>query len=92
MRVIIRDGAYHDLDRIHNWIAKDRPRVADSVIDRVLESIARLGDLPFIGHKGRTPETYEWVVRGLPYIIVYMVDSDHNEVQVTAVFHGAQDR
>ena len=92
MRVIIRDGAYDDLDRIYRWIAKDRPRVADSVIDRILESIARLGDLPFIGHMGRAPSTYEWVVRGLPYIVVYQIDSNHGEVQVTAVFHGAQDR
>jgi plasmid stabilization system protein ParE len=63
------------------------------VIERILESIARLGDLPFIGHMGRAPGTYEWVVVvGLPYIVVYRVDRDHNEVQVTAVFHGAQDR
>jgi len=62
------------------------------VVDRILESIARLGDLPFIGHKGIAPGTYEWVVTGLPYIVVYKIDSDHEEVQITAVFHGAQDR
>jgi toxin ParE1/3/4 len=64
MRVIIRDAAYDDLDRIYTWIAKDRPRAADSVIERILESIARLGDLPSIGHMGRAPGTYEWVVNG----------------------------
>ena len=93
MRVIIREAAYDDLDRIYAWIAKDRPRAAGSVIDRILESIARLGDLPYMGHVGRAPGTYEWVVTGLPYIVVYKIDSDNNEVQIiTAVFHGAQDR
>jgi len=92
MKVIIRDVAYDDLNRIHRWIARDRPQVADSVIDRILESIARLGDLPFIGHKGKSPGTYEWIVTGLPYIVVYIIDSDHDELQVVAVFRGAQDR
>jgi plasmid stabilization system protein ParE len=39
MKVIIREAAYDDLDRIHEWIAKDRPRSADTVIDRILESV-----------------------------------------------------
>ena len=45
MRVIIREAAYDDLDRIYAWIAKDRPRSADAVIDRILESAERLGRL-----------------------------------------------
>jgi toxin ParE1/3/4 len=92
MRVVISEAAYGDLDRIHAWIAKDRPRVADSVIDRILESAESLGHLPYMGHVGRAPGTYEWVVTGLPYIVVYKIDRDNNEVHVTAVFHGAQDR
>ena len=59
MRVIIREAAYEDLDRIYAWIAKDRPQVADSVIDRILESVERLGSLPYMGHVGRAPGTYE---------------------------------
>lgn len=92
MRVIIRDAAYDDLDRIYAWITKDRPGAADSVIDRILESIERFAHLPYMGHVGRAPGTYEWVVTGLPYIVVYKIDGNNNEVQITAVFHGAQDR
>lgn len=92
MTVIIREAAYDDLDRIYAWIAKDRPRAADSVIGRILESAERLGHLPYMGHVGQAPGTYEWVVTGLPYIVVYTVDSYNNEVQIVAVFHGAQDR
>jgi plasmid stabilization system protein ParE len=47
MKVIIREAAYDDLDRISVWIAKDRPRSADSVIDRILESAERLGHFPY---------------------------------------------
>ncbi len=92
MRVIIRETAYYDLERIYAWIAKDRPGAADSVINRILEAAERLGHLPYIGHAGKARGTYEWVVRGLPYIVVYKIDSEENEVQIVAVFHGAQDR
>ncbi|MFL5104660.1 MAG: type II toxin-antitoxin system RelE/ParE family toxin, partial [Xanthobacteraceae bacterium] len=54
-RVIIREVVYHDLDRIYAWIAKDRPRSADTVLERILESVERLGQLPYMGHIGRGP-------------------------------------
>ena len=70
MRVIIREAAYDDLDRIYGWIAKDRPRAADAVIERILESGEHLARFPYMGHQGRAPGTYEWVIPGLPYILV----------------------
>jgi toxin ParE1/3/4 len=92
MRVVIREAAYDDLDRIYAWIAKDRPRSADSVIDRILESIGQLGRFQYLGHAGRAAGTHEWVVTGLLYIVVYEVDSDNDELRVVAIFHGAQNR
>jgi toxin ParE1/3/4 len=47
---------------------------------------------PLMRHVGRVPGTYEWVVPRLPYILVYEVDQAEEQVLVTAVFHGAQDR
>jgi len=46
-----------------------------------------------MGHAGRVADTHEWVVRGLPYIIVYQIGpADSDEVLILGVFHGAQDR
>ena len=45
-----------------------------------------------MGHAGRVRGTYEWVVVGLPYVIVYEVDEVGGQVAIIAVFHGAQDR
>ncbi|QBR72053.1 type II toxin-antitoxin system RelE/ParE family toxin [Beijerinckiaceae bacterium] len=92
MKVIVRDEVYGDLDRIHAWIAKDRPAIADSVIDRILDSAEYLGWFPNMGHRGRVPGTHEWIVKGLPFIIVYEVYGERNELIITAIFHGAQDR
>jgi toxin ParE1/3/4 len=92
MRVLIGESAYADLDRIFDWIAKDRPLVAAAVINRILDSIERLGRFPHMGHAGKVADTYEWVVRGLPYIVVYQIDVEENELSVVAVFHGAEER
>ena len=92
MRVIIRESAYDDLERIHAWIEKDRPRAADSVIDCILENTEQLDRFPYIGRIGRAPGTYELVVPGLPYIVVYQVNADDDVVIVIGVFHGARDR
>jgi toxin ParE1/3/4 len=92
MNVIVREAAYSDLDRVYSWIAQDRPRAAQRVIDRILNSIELLGLFPDLGHGGRLSGSYEWVVGGLPYIIVYTVDRDAEEVAIVAVFHSAQNR
>jgi toxin ParE1/3/4 len=92
MNVIIRASAYGDLDQIYSWIAHDRPLVARRVVDRILNSIELLGLFPDLGHAGRLPGTNEWVVGGLPYIIIYTVDRVASEVAIIAVFHSAQNR
>ena len=92
MKVVIREAAYDDLHRIYAWIAKDRPRSADAVVDRIIESAGRLGRFPYMGHTGRVRGTLEWVLPGLPYIIVYQVREDEGLVSIDAIFHGAQDR
>ena len=45
-----------------------------------------------MGHDGRVRGTYEWVVVGLPYVIVYEVIDAADEVAIIAIFHCAQDR
>ncbi len=92
MNVVVREAAYRDLDEIHAWISKDRPAAADRVVDRIIRSTELLGHFPYIGHAGRTPGTHEWVVTGLPYIIVYTVDREADELVVIAIFHGARNR
>jgi toxin ParE1/3/4 len=62
------------------------------VVDRILSSAESLVHFPYMGHIGRARDTFEWAVPGLPYIVIYKVDSDADEIVVVAIFHGAQDR
>jgi toxin ParE1/3/4 len=92
MKLVFDDQAIADLEDIHRWIAQDSPTAATNVVERLFSSIELLISFPFMGHGGRVPGTFEWVVPRLPYIVVYEVDRAEERVVVTAVFHGAQDR
>lgn len=92
MELIFDDQAVADLEGIFNWISQDSPAAARKVTDRLLRSIGQLTSFPFMGHVGHDPETFEWVVPRLPYVVIYEVDVLRARVVVTAVFHGAQAR
>jgi toxin ParE1/3/4 len=92
MNVRYRRRALRDIENIHEYIEKRNSRAAADVVARIRYAADRLGTLPYMGHTGRDIGTYEWVVVGSPYIIVYEVDEVANEVAIVAVFHGAQRR
>ena len=58
----------------------------------IREASELLRFFPHAGRPGRSAGTREWVVHGLPYIIVYQVDPKNEEIIVLSVFHGAQRR
>ncbi len=92
MKVVLRQAALDDLDRIHAWIAKDNPPAANSMLARIRDRIALL-EIDALAHMGRpgivagTRELIEY-----PYIIVYTVNEERREIVILAVLHGAQER
>jgi toxin ParE1/3/4 len=92
MKVRYRLRAQLDIEGIHKYIEGLNPRASVEVVARIRSAADRLGVWPYMGHAGRSRGTLEWVVVGLPYIIVYEVDEAADEVAIIGVFHGAQDR
>jgi plasmid stabilization system protein ParE len=92
MELVFDDDAVVDLESIYDWIAQDSPAAARNVVQQLFRSAELLISFPLMGHVGREPHTFEWVVPRLPYIVVYQVDRAADRVIVTAVLHGAQDR
>ncbi len=58
---------------IHEYIKERNSIAATQVVARIRSAAERLAEFPRIGHVGRVEGTHEWVVRGLPYIIVYEI-------------------
>ena len=86
MKVRFRRSALADLQNIHSYIQDFDPQAAAFVIQRIRHSITRLELFPNSGRQGALAGTRELVVPGLPYINVYMVETDH--VDVHAIYHG----
>jgi plasmid stabilization system protein ParE len=77
---------------IHSHVKDRSPVAAAHIVGRIFADADRLAEFPHIGHVGAVPGTYEWTVRGLPYIIVHEVDDEKDELIVLGIFHGAQAR
>src|ERR1700682_55578 len=91
MKLVFDDQAIADLENIFNLIAQDSATAAKTVVDRLFSSTELLISFPFTGHVGHDPDTFEWPVPRLPYIVVYEVDRAQERVVVTGGVPGAQD-
>jgi toxin ParE1/3/4 len=92
MKVVIREKAYDDVERIFAYIAKGNPIAAKAVILWIFGAIEQLGLFPRMGRSGTVEGTRERVVSRLPYIIVYRLNEAREELVVIAIFHAAQER
>ena len=62
MKAVFHASALADLQNIHDYIAKENPTVAVTVIARIKTSLDRLRDFPKSGRTGTVPGTLEVVV------------------------------
>jgi plasmid stabilization system protein ParE len=92
MRLRYTAEARVHIEAIHDYIHERSPAAAKRVVTRIKAIAERLAEFPYTGHVGIVPGAREWVVRGLPYVIVHQVDPVAHEVVIMAVFHGAQNR
>lgn len=85
------EPATQDLDKIEAYISKENsPIVAIDVALKVIETVETvLPAHPRAGRIGRVTGTREFVVEGVPFIVIYReVGSD--QLQVLRILHDAQ--
>ncbi len=90
--VVWTDGALLELLAISRYTAADRPSAAAAVVAKLRVTATHLGDTA-TGRSGRVTNTYEKVVPGLPYILVYEIVSrpEGELIAILHVIHGARD-
>ncbi len=82
MKLVFDEKALVDFEGIYNWIAKDNSVAAKAVVERLFESVEHLATFPQMGHVGRDEGPFEWVVPRLPYIVVYEIHRERDEIIV----------
>jgi plasmid stabilization system protein ParE len=92
MKVTFEPAARDDLDRIFDWISRDNPRAALSMIDRTERKAMQLATagLTEMGRRGLVDGTRELLES--PYIIVDKIDDDLQTIVIVAIVHGARNR
>jgi toxin ParE1/3/4 len=92
MRLVVDTTAFRDLQEIGAWIAKDNPNAARRVVATILATIERLQYFPRLARPGRARGTFERLVAGTRYIVVFELWTKPAAVVITAVVHGARNR
>ena len=88
-RLVWTRPALEDVQQIHDHIARDSPRYARAVAERLFASVERLATHPLSGRV--VPELAQATVREVieaPYRIVYRVRAD--VLEVLTVVHSAR--
>jgi toxin ParE1/3/4 len=80
--------ALKNLDEEAEYIARDDPRAAVRIVERIATGVDRLASHPASGRPGRVPGTRELVVTGTPYVVPYRVRGD--TIEILRIFHAAR--
>lgn len=80
--------ARQDLCHVRAYIARDNPKAAFRVAERIRSAVERLAENPALGRPGRVIDTRELVVAGTPYLLPYTVAD--GEIVILRVLHGRQ--
>ena len=90
MKIIWTKPAVQDLESIKAYIAKDSEYYAIRFVEKVIEAIDELQDLPLRGRS--VPEAEEGNIRELlfrNYRIIYRVETE--SISILTIIHGSRD-
>jgi toxin ParE1/3/4 len=88
MKLRYARGALADLEEIFSYVARDSPRAAARLVDRIEQVAELLSERPYIGAATRRPNFRCFPVGN--YLIVYEIRQD--DVIIQYVRHGARRR
>jgi plasmid stabilization system protein ParE len=86
------DDAIDDIEAQVEYIGRDDPVAARRIAERIIAAGDALGEMA-TGHHGRMDGTYEKLVRGTRYIVVYSLEGRDGRkgVAILRVIHASRD-
>lgn len=81
-------NALADMASIFEHIARDNPRAAANVVERIKQTVSRLELFPLTGHRCDIPRVLVAPLGRYPYSIYYQVTD--REVLILHLRHGAR--
>ena len=90
MNVEFTPEAVADLGGIRAYIAETDPAAADRLISRIRQVITMFERFPLLGRVGSLKGTREFPIPGLPYTVVYQIQSETTLDILTIIHHSRQ--
>ena len=90
MRVKWLNKALQNLENEAAYIARDDPRTAGIVVQRIFNQVDKLAENPALGKPGRIHGTRELVVPDTRYIMPYRVRPRLDQVEILRIFHTSR--
>jgi toxin ParE1/3/4 len=81
-------AAVRDLKELRAYIAADNPFAAVRVAARLDKAFALIAEMPSVGRLTPRRRTREWVVPGLPCLVIYRIEGD--TIDIVRVWHTSR--
>lgn len=94
MKIVVSDGAAHDLKRLREFLHDKNPQAVRRAALALIGAIDSLADAPERGRPSGVPGLRELIVpfSASAYVIRYAVRADRGEVVIIRIWHGREDR
>jgi toxin ParE1/3/4 len=89
MRLAYSERFRDELRREYEFIRERNAPAAEEMRTRIVKSLKRLREFPRSGRSWRLEGTWELVVPGLPYIVIYEIEAER--VVVLTLFHTSRE-
>ena len=89
MKLRLTPRAHQDQLNIASFIERENPVAARMVINRIEETMRLIEKMPGVGRRSGRLGTFEFVVKGLPFLIIYRILND--VIEVLTIFHTSRD-
>lgn len=76
------------LESVIDYLARENPRAALEVAQRIGVAVSQLSTHPKLGREGRVRGTYELVIVGIPNIVPYRIKGE--EIQILSLYHTSR--
>lgn len=93
MRVRLTADAISDIETYKRAALAFDADAAASLMRAITRTLRAIALWPRIGRPGVVDGTYEFLIRRLPFVVVYQIDfGDHDELIVLRVYHVRMNR
>ena len=82
--------AIKNLDAEASYIARENPKAANEVVQKVYDAIKLLAQNPALGHPGRIHGTRELIIPNTRYLVPYRVNAKLEIIEILRIFHTSR--